>query len=138
MNAQMGGNTSSDANGAGSLELIWRRPGIINFFLKQSDINAPAPVNAWVFIDEHPDSINDALFSVDMKPGDNLWKDWPASNRGNSGTLAFADGHAEVHTLDGSQHWQSPRSPHAKPGAIPATTPYTDLPNGSSSEPPGF
>jgi prepilin-type N-terminal cleavage/methylation domain-containing protein/prepilin-type processing-associated H-X9-DG protein len=97
MNGQMNPNTGSDAQGP----TVKNQPAsdgvIYRVFLKQSDITAPAPANAWVFIDEHPDSINDALFSVDMKPQNSgsVWKDWPASNHGGSCVLSFADGHAE-------------------------------------------
>jgi prepilin-type N-terminal cleavage/methylation domain-containing protein len=102
MNGQMGGNCGDDPQGPLNLNQYgagqnWK------IFLKQSDINNPAPVNAWVFIDEHPDSINDGFFKVDMlnsqngTGGNNDWPDYPASNHGSSGVLSFADGHAEVH-----------------------------------------
>jgi len=79
----------------------------------------------WVFIDEHPDSINDALFRVDMKSGDTLWADWPANQHGSSGALSFADGHAEI------RKWTDPAIKdrpvtHSKP-TVNATAPYTDL-----------
>ena len=95
MNGQMNPSTGSDANGA-TLKNQYGAGQNYKIFTRQSEINNPAPVNAWVFIDEHPDSINDGLFHVDMKPGDNTWSDWPASNHAGSGVLAFADGHAEA------------------------------------------
>jgi hypothetical protein len=49
---------------------------------------------AWVFIDEHADSINDGFFWVDMFG--NKWRDLPASYHCGSGALSFADGHAEI------------------------------------------
>jgi prepilin-type N-terminal cleavage/methylation domain-containing protein/prepilin-type processing-associated H-X9-DG protein len=101
MNGQMNPNTGNDANGA-TVKNQYGAGQNYRVFTKQTDINNPAPVNAWVFIDEHPDSINDALFHVDMKPGDNTWSDWPASNHGSSGVLSFADGHAE------SRKWTDP------------------------------
>jgi prepilin-type N-terminal cleavage/methylation domain-containing protein/prepilin-type processing-associated H-X9-DG protein len=58
-------------------------------------INSPAPSDAWVFIDEHTDAIDDGLFWVLMTA--NTWHDLPAGYHGNSGVLAFADGHAEAH-----------------------------------------
>jgi prepilin-type N-terminal cleavage/methylation domain-containing protein len=64
-------------------------------FLKPTDINAPGPSQAWVFIDEHADSINDGFFHVDMS-NKTAWPDLPASYHGESGDLSFADGHSET------------------------------------------
>jgi prepilin-type processing-associated H-X9-DG protein len=80
----------------------------------------------WVFIDEHPDSLNDAMFRVIMQSGTYKWTDWPANNHGSSGVLSFADGHAEVHK------WTDPvikdiPVKHINHTALDATPPYTDL-----------
>lgn len=126
MNAQMNGYCGGDANGPAVLQQYGAGQDY-KVFRKEADLNGPTPANAWVFIDEHPDSINDALFEVDMKVGDNLWKDWPASNHGNSGALSFADGHAEVHK------WTDPVIANRQVlrinnhAALAATAPYTDL-----------
>jgi prepilin-type processing-associated H-X9-DG protein len=64
-------------------------------FKKQSTIINPAPANAWVFIDEHPDSINDGFFFVKMGQTAD-WYDLPASYHNGSGGLSFADGHADI------------------------------------------
>jgi len=93
MNAQMGGVVSA-AEGA---VINQYGPGNnYKHFIKQTQINNPTPTMAWVFIDEHGDSINDALFRVDMLPGTTAWRDLPASYHGASGALSFADGHAEI------------------------------------------
>jgi prepilin-type processing-associated H-X9-DG protein len=56
---------------------------------------------AYVFIDEHPDSVNYGDFAVSMNDGAAAGSihiiDYPASNHGSSGALSFADGHAEIH-----------------------------------------
>lgn len=72
-------------------------------FRKQSDLTQPGPSSTWVFIDEHPDSINDGLFGVYMPNPSNLWPggnaawdDVPASYHNGAGSLSFADGHAEI------------------------------------------
>lgn len=57
-----------------------------------SDI--PDPANNWVFIDEHPDSINDGCFFVD--PEQQRWLDLPATYHDGAGGITFADGHAEI------------------------------------------
>ena len=61
---------------------------------KTTDLVVPGPAESWVFVDEHPDSINDAgLFS----PYITEWVDLPASYHGGACGFAFADGHSEVH-----------------------------------------
>lgn len=60
---------------------------------KMSDLNLPGPSMTWVFVDEHPDSMNDAgCFS----PGPTSWVDLPASYHNGAAGYAFADGHSEI------------------------------------------
>ena len=59
----------------------------------------PAPAMTWVFLDEHPDSINDAGF---FAPHQNAWVDVPATYHNGACGVAFADGHAEIHKWRGS------------------------------------
>jgi prepilin-type processing-associated H-X9-DG protein len=63
-------------------------------YLKMTDITRPGPSMAWVFIDHHPDSINDPFFSVHM--GIETWDDLPASYHNGACGFSFADGHAEI------------------------------------------
>jgi prepilin-type N-terminal cleavage/methylation domain-containing protein/prepilin-type processing-associated H-X9-DG protein len=67
-------------------------------FLRESDFVAPA--DTWVFVDEHPDSINDGFFCTDMNPAPNLASatlpDAPASYHNGACGFAFADGHSEI------------------------------------------
>lgn len=70
-------------------------------FPKFSDIDRPTPSNLFVFLEEHPDSMNDAAFlgsQIDAR-----WIDLPASFHPTVGTnrsanFVFADGHLETHT----------------------------------------
>jgi prepilin-type N-terminal cleavage/methylation domain-containing protein/prepilin-type processing-associated H-X9-DG protein len=57
----------------------------------------PFPSSIFVFLDEHPDSINDGYFLV--KPGYSRaeWADLPGSYHNNGAVLSFADGHVEIH-----------------------------------------
>ena len=64
-------------------------------YLKMSDITAPNPTGLWVFVDEHPDSINDGFLVTSM--GTQAWGDLPASYHDGACGFGFADGHAEVH-----------------------------------------
>ena len=70
-------------------------------FRKLSDIHAMGHARAYVFIDEHPDSINFGDCAVAMNDGiaaSGIYIiDYPASNHNRAGGLSFADGHAEIH-----------------------------------------
>lgn len=65
----------------------------------------PRPASIFVFMDEHPDSINDGYFLVkrEYNPANryasttNLWWDLPGSQHGNGAVISFADGHVETH-----------------------------------------
>ena len=111
MNSQMGGGIVATLSGQADVVNQWGTGENWRIFNKQSEIIGPTPANAWVFIDEHPDSINDGLFRVNMDNANNgtggadLWPDYPASNHGGSGALAFADGHSEI------RKWLEPFSP---------------------------
>lgn len=64
------------------------------------------PVKTWVFIDEHPDSINDAACAVQMAEGNAKAAqiiDFPASYHNGACGLSFADGHSEVHKWVGNR-----------------------------------
>ena len=75
-------------------------------FLRESDVVAPS--ETWVFVDEHPDSINDGFFCTDMNPAPNLsaatLPDCPASYHNGACGFVFADGHSEIHK------WIDPRT----------------------------
>jgi prepilin-type processing-associated H-X9-DG protein len=61
---------------------------------KLSNLTIPGPSKTWVFLDEHPDSINDAGF---FPPHKWSWVDVPATYHNGAGGLSFADGHSEIH-----------------------------------------
>jgi prepilin-type N-terminal cleavage/methylation domain-containing protein/prepilin-type processing-associated H-X9-DG protein len=77
-------------------------------YLKMSDLFIPGPSKTWVLLDEHPDSINDGFFCVDMRgypdPGQAKFPDLPASFHNKAAGIAFADGHSEIHK------WKDPRT----------------------------
>jgi prepilin-type processing-associated H-X9-DG protein len=69
---------------------------------KMSDILEPAPGQLCVFVDEHPDSINDGWMATAVNdrtfPYDrSFWIDLPASYHNGACGFCFADGHAEIH-----------------------------------------
>jgi prepilin-type N-terminal cleavage/methylation domain-containing protein/prepilin-type processing-associated H-X9-DG protein len=61
---------------------------------KTGEFIYPGPTDTWVFLDEHPCSINDAGF---FNPYVNSWVDQPASYHNGAAGFAFADGHSEIH-----------------------------------------
>ena len=65
-------------------------------YRKQSDMNNPKPSDLWVFVDEHPDSINDGWLIISWQMA-NVWSDLPASYHNGACGFSFADGHAEIH-----------------------------------------
>lgn len=89
-------------NGTGDTTHVNKRPGKeYNLYKKLSDVIHPTPSDAFVFIEEHADSINDGFFWINMFET-KKWEDIPASYHGGSGALSFADGHAE------SKRWSDP------------------------------
>lgn len=71
---------------------------------RTSSMVRPNPSMLWVFMDEHPDSINDAALAVqcgDTSP-DGVFVDIPASLHNGGAAISFADGHTELHHWTGS------------------------------------
>lgn len=65
-------------------------------YFKEGDLVAPAPALLWVFVDEHPDSMNDGWLESDMSNPDQ-WQDVPSSIHNHGCGFNFADGHSEIH-----------------------------------------
>jgi prepilin-type N-terminal cleavage/methylation domain-containing protein/prepilin-type processing-associated H-X9-DG protein len=91
MNGFVGGYTQRDVYGYTTYRI----------FLKETDFTRPGPSMTWIFLDEHPDGINDGLFGMRMPaatawPRAAIWDDVPASYHNGACGFSFADGHAEV------------------------------------------
>jgi prepilin-type processing-associated H-X9-DG protein len=71
------------------------------FAKKSTDFHTPGPSDVWVFSDEHPDSIDDALL-YDANYPVTSFTELPGSQHGGACGMAYADGHAEIHK------WQGP------------------------------
>jgi prepilin-type N-terminal cleavage/methylation domain-containing protein/prepilin-type processing-associated H-X9-DG protein len=96
-------------------------------FLKESDFTAPGASQTWVFLDEHPDSINDWLFGMHMPavsawPTATTWDDVPASYHNKACGFSFADGHAEIKRWLDPQTWAPVLKTH--PAGIPGVNGY--------------
>ena len=102
MNAMVG-----DAGELSSSGFNRNNPGYVQFF-KMSTI--PQPAEIFVFLDEHPDSINDGYFLNRVYYHE--WVDLPASFHNGAAAFAFADGHSRL------RRWVEPetRAP-ARPDA---------------------
>jgi prepilin-type N-terminal cleavage/methylation domain-containing protein len=88
-------------------------------FAKLSQLTRLGPSDAFVFLDEREDSINDGWFAVDMtgydprSEGSLLLMDFPASYHNGAGGFSFGDGHSEIH------RWQDRRTkPPLKIGVL--------------------
>jgi prepilin-type N-terminal cleavage/methylation domain-containing protein/prepilin-type processing-associated H-X9-DG protein len=95
-------DSSLDVNGASG---VWR------VYVKETDIIAPAPSDLFVLLDEHPDSINDGYFDIQMPASATrtYFIDIPAAYHDGACAFAFADGHSEIHA------WR-------QPGVMPPVT----------------
>jgi prepilin-type N-terminal cleavage/methylation domain-containing protein/prepilin-type processing-associated H-X9-DG protein len=67
---------------------------------KTTDFHSPGPSQCWVYTDEHPDSIDDALMYTSDYPVTTI-TEMPGNLHAGAGGVAFADGHAEIHKWTG-------------------------------------
>lgn len=103
----------------------WINSGGGNFKMYKKKSLIVKPVNTFVFIEENPLSINDDALAVQcsstLTPGGEKIVDFPAVyHGGNSTTLAFADGHAEIHRWLGSTILHCPSGRGSNPPATAA------------------
>jgi prepilin-type N-terminal cleavage/methylation domain-containing protein/prepilin-type processing-associated H-X9-DG protein len=70
-------------------------------YQKSSQMLHPPPSKLFVFVDEHPDSINDGQLAVQIaNPIFGDFIDTPGNLHNRATAFSFADGHAQMH------HWQ--------------------------------
>ena len=105
MSLWVGGNGDSPETGYRG---GWGSAGQWPVYRKLAQMLKPGPANTFVILDERQDSINDALFIVEMDGYPNLATtkivDYPASYHNKAAGFAFADGHSEIH------RWKDPRT----------------------------
>ncbi len=75
------------------------------------------PSQTFVFLEEHPDTINDGFFMNRLDEGAN-WGNLPASYHNHAANFSFGDGHAETHRWIASTTIVPPVK-----GALPTGTP---------------
>ena len=64
---------------------------------KFSGFHTPGPSDCWLFLDQHPDSIDDGAFYYN--PTDPTFLELPGSNHGGAMGISFADGHSELYKM---------------------------------------
>ena len=102
MNGNMNGNS-------------WYTATIDNTYFtyrKYSEITRPPPAQAFVFLDEHPDDIDDGYFLVNLTVP-SVWGNMPANYHNGACGFSFADGHAEI------KKWRDPDTLAAHPPPSP-------------------
>jgi prepilin-type N-terminal cleavage/methylation domain-containing protein/prepilin-type processing-associated H-X9-DG protein len=113
MNAMMGDAGDFTAGGFNV-----NNPDYTQFF-KITQILRPAGI--FVFLDEHPDSIDDGYFV--NKAYHWQWLDLPASYHNKAAAFSFADGHSELHS------WLEPstlRPPLPNAAGLPISIPHDE------------
>jgi prepilin-type processing-associated H-X9-DG protein len=81
-------------------------PGYVQFF---KTFTIPRPSDIFVFLDEHPDSIDDGYF-LNRDLATPTWNDLPASYHDGAASFSFADGHSEHHRWKNASTKQPPRA----------------------------
>jgi prepilin-type N-terminal cleavage/methylation domain-containing protein/prepilin-type processing-associated H-X9-DG protein len=89
------------------------------FIRKTTDLGKLSPSDAFVFIDERDDSVDDGFFGVTMV--NNTMVEIPARYHGSVGPVTFADGHVELH------RWLSPDTQFPQQSGV-ATENYKFIP----------
>jgi prepilin-type processing-associated H-X9-DG protein len=102
MNAMVGDAGNNSLYGTNIFNPTYRQ------FKRSTDFEHPNEI--FVFLEEHPDSINDGYFLNRLEELE--WTDLPASYHNGAASFTFADGHVETH------RWINPATkPPARPDA---------------------
>lgn len=126
MNSNWGRSDPSEKKGG--LANSWGYGAPFKQWHKTSEVKRPSDM--YVFIDEHPGSLNDAFFictfGASGSNGDyprtqngGSWGDVPAFYHNKACGFGFSDGHAEI------RKWKSKDNPVKKTGGVPQYTTVT-------------
>jgi len=90
-------------------------------FFRESDLVNPAQV--FVLLDEHPDTLNDGFFMNRLD--EYRWGNLPASYHADASSVAFTDGHTEMHrwVVRGENRTVRPAVEGGAAGGFPAQPP---------------
>jgi prepilin-type N-terminal cleavage/methylation domain-containing protein/prepilin-type processing-associated H-X9-DG protein len=116
MNSNWGRSEPTDPRNGNARS--WGYSGMYRQWQKTTQVKSPTDM--WVFIDEHPDSVNDAFFVCQFGGNGTAvinggsWGDVPAFYHNKACGFGFADGHSEIHK------WQSRDIPVRANGSAPS------------------
>ena len=86
---------------------------------KFTDLHTPGPSDAWLLLDQHPDSIDDGSFY--FNPTSSTFMELPAMNHGGASGISFADGHSELYKM------KMAIVPVTATGSYPANAKYSNV-----------
>lgn len=88
---------SGQSGGKPAASLSYMNPFTV--VIKMSDFVIPGPSQSWLFLDEHPDSIDDGIFYTNPNEtsGTGVFTELPSSDHNGACGMSYADGHSEVH-----------------------------------------
>jgi prepilin-type N-terminal cleavage/methylation domain-containing protein/prepilin-type processing-associated H-X9-DG protein len=122
MNSNWGRSTPQEPKGG--LPNSWGYQAPWKQWHRTSEVKRPSDM--YVFIDEHPASVNDAFFICTWGGGNGdapvtarnaNWGDTPAFYHNKACGFGFADGHSEI------RKWRSKDIPVKRSGGVPTLTP---------------
>jgi prepilin-type N-terminal cleavage/methylation domain-containing protein len=108
MNSNWGRSTPGEKKGG--VPNSWGYGAPYKQWHKTSEVRSPSDM--FVFIDEHPATVNDAFFICSFPGGQ--WGDVPAFYHNKACGFGFSDGHSEI------KKWQSRNIPVTKINGIPS------------------
>ena len=124
MNCWMGWNTPIQGALDGSTGPYFSDAANYKWFKKVTDITAGiGPSDAFVFMEERAESIDDGWFAVDGPRSLLNLVNWPTDYHNEAATVGFADGHVDVH------RWANAKFSSGPPGAN-FLTPQNSSPGG--------
>ena len=102
MDAAVGGPVGGPTSTSGDkppASLVSSLPNPFYVAAKLTQLRSPGPSMSWVFLNEHPDSIDDGILYDDPRAigGTGTLIEVPSSYLAKGCGVSFADGHAEVH-----------------------------------------
>ena len=78
------------------------------YVTKTSGFHLPGPSDSWLFLDEHPDYIDDGIFYTPTNAAITLLYEFPGCQHAGASGITFCDGHAEIHSWRGSIFFNQP------------------------------
>jgi len=109
MNGRMGGADAADAARFGAADTTFVLGANHPLFKKTSEIIDPSPSQAFTFVDESKETIDDGYFAINATRVQ--WQNSPTIRHNQGSTFSFADGHAEYWKftrLNIEQTWNAP------------------------------